>query len=172
MDLCAGSLDQTYSPNYGGPALPPPLRVLHEIASGVAYLHNQDLIHRDIKPQNILLSRDNPVRMKVADYGHSKSTTPETGTCSWSGGFGTLDYHSAEYAEWQDEFSQAIKRNKPLPKWRTSNKVDVFSTGIVFFEVLSRGHQHPFGNGVLVTSNIATGETVDFDGMYAISNYR
>ena len=40
---------------------------MHQILSGVDFLHTHRLIHRDLKPQNLLISRNNQV--KIADFG-------------------------------------------------------------------------------------------------------
>ena len=42
------------------------------MASGLAYLHSEKIYHGDIKPQNILISLNDPVQMKLADFGMSK----------------------------------------------------------------------------------------------------
>lgn len=98
MDLCAASLDRLYDKEeiYDGPKPADKLKALLEIAKGVAYIHKEKKVHRDIKPQNILISFDG--RMVVADFGCAKATNL-SGSCSCSGGFGTRAYLSPEILE-------------------------------------------------------------------------
>lgn len=42
-------------------------QIIREIAQGVKYLHDQAVVHRDLKPQNVLMNADG--RVKIADYG-------------------------------------------------------------------------------------------------------
>jgi serine/threonine protein kinase len=68
------------------------VRILLHVAKGLEYLHEKSLMHRDIKPQNILLDRialDLDFTAKIADFGvsrNSESTTTITGiagTCAY-----------------------------------------------------------------------------------------
>ncbi|KAI7818405.1 kinase-like domain-containing protein, partial [Gamsiella multidivaricata] len=64
-------------------------RIVTEVARGLAYLHNQDILHRDIKGDNILLTKHNEV--KLCDFGLAKiiasatrsSTYTQKGTPKW-----------------------------------------------------------------------------------------
>lgn len=48
-------------------------RFLKQLAAGLAFLHSQNLIHRDIKPQNLLLSESSEhAAIKIADFGFAK----------------------------------------------------------------------------------------------------
>ncbi|KPA82259.1 putative protein kinase putativeeukaryotic translation initiation factor 2-alpha kinase precursor [Leptomonas pyrrhocoris] len=52
------------------------LRYMQNIADGLAYLHNQDVVHRDLKPTNIFVSNSNV--LKIGDFGLAKRRIPTT----------------------------------------------------------------------------------------------
>ncbi len=55
--------------------MPPREDVLYQLATGLEYIHKNGMIHRDIKPQNVLIwvnPKNEQVLMKWADFGVSK----------------------------------------------------------------------------------------------------
>ncbi|HEY3216673.1 MAG TPA: protein kinase [Candidatus Eisenbacteria bacterium] len=64
------------------------LRVGRAVADALAYAHGRDVVHRDVKPENVLLSNDG--RVKVADFGTARIATESqrTGTGTWVGSLG------------------------------------------------------------------------------------
>ncbi|WOK96318.1 hypothetical protein Cni_G05025 [Canna indica] len=102
-------------------------RKLREIAIGTAkgirYLHEelqQKIVHYDIKPGNILL--DANFNSKVADFGLAKLCDRENTCVTFTGASGTPGYAAPEL--WM-----------PLP---VTQKCDVYSFGMVLFEILGR----------------------------------
>ncbi|CAL6097475.1 Kinase [Hexamita inflata] len=93
---------------------------LSQMASSLYYLHENSLVHRDIKPQNILISKN---MLMLADFGVSKFTKKETDTV-----VGTPLYFSPE-----QYFSH--------PYCFAS---DVFAMGLVFVNIVQKSH--PFKN--------------------------
>ena len=87
-----------------------------QIASGLEAAHNRHIIHRDIKPQNILISRDGTA--KVTDFGIAKAASSNTITAS---AMGSVHYISPEQA--RGGFSD--------------EKSDVYSLGVTMYEMLS-----------------------------------
>lgn len=92
-----------------------------QVAGALDYAHRQNVIHRDIKPDNILLDREG--HALLADFGIAKmvqdaSTTSITGT---GGLVGTPAYMSPEQAQ-------------GLP---VDNRTDVYSLGVVVYEMLT-----------------------------------
>lgn len=83
---------------------------------GIEAAHNNHIIHRDIKPQNIIISKDGKV--KVTDFGIAKAATSNTIT---SNVMGSVHYTSPEQARggYSDE------------------KSDIYSLGITMFEMLT-----------------------------------
>lgn len=87
-----------------------------QISMGIEAAHNNHIIHRDIKPQNIIISKDGKV--KVTDFGIAKAATSNTIT---SNVMGSVHYTSPEQARggYSDE------------------KSDIYSLGITMFEMLT-----------------------------------
>lgn len=87
-----------------------------QIAQGLVAAHDNNIIHRDIKPQNIIISRDGKV--KVTDFGIAKASNSNTIT---SNAMGSVHYLSPEQARggYSDE------------------KSDIYSLGVTLYEMLS-----------------------------------
>lgn len=87
-----------------------------QIAQGMEAAHANHIIHRDIKPQNIIISKEGKV--KVTDFGIAKATTSNTIT---SNAMGSVHYLSPEQARggYSDE------------------KSDIYSLGVTMYEMLS-----------------------------------
>lgn len=95
------------------------LAYLEAMVDGLAAAHSAGLVHRDMKPENVLVSRDG--RIKVADFGLARATTNFTGTGAAL--VGTVAYVSPELVSG----SPADERS------------DVYAVGIMAYEMLTGG---------------------------------
>jgi tetratricopeptide (TPR) repeat protein len=75
-------------------AVPQARRILREVAQALAHLHDRGIIHRDVKPENVLVSRNGTVR--VTDFGIAFLTGEEGVLTHSSQAVGTLDYMAPE----------------------------------------------------------------------------
>ena len=78
------------------------LLIAYEISKAIVYLHRRKLIHRDVKPANVFLTKTRPPRVRLGDFGIVKwsdlKATVATGALTVSGqqGLGTLKYMPPE----------------------------------------------------------------------------
>ncbi len=118
MEYVDGLTLKEYIQRYGPIDVEEALNIMKQVTSAIAHAHENDLVHRDIKPQNILI--DTYGQVKVTDFGIAiaLSATSLTKTNSI---LGSVHYLSPEQAR----------------GGMATKKSDIYSLGIVFFELLT-----------------------------------
>jgi eukaryotic-like serine/threonine-protein kinase len=90
-----------------------------QAASGLAYAHSRGLVHRDVKPANLLF--DDEGRLRISDFGVARALAEASWTEPMGAMIGTVRYASPEQAE-------------GLP---VDGKADVYSLGLVLYEAMA-----------------------------------
>ncbi len=116
MELVEGITLKKYIEKKLRVAVKESISIAIQVAQGIESAHNNHIIHRDIKPQNIIISKEGKV--KVTDFGIARAATSNTIT---SNAMGSVHYTSPEQARggYSDE------------------KSDIYSLGITMFEMLT-----------------------------------
>lgn len=116
MELVEGITLKDYIEKKARLSVKEAISIAIQVSMGIEGAHNNHIIHRDIKPQNIMISKDGKV--KVTDFGIAKAVTSNTIT---SNVMGSVHYTSPEQARggYSDE------------------KSDIYSLGITLFEMLT-----------------------------------
>lgn len=116
MELVEGVTLKEYIKNKGHLPTREATSIALQISAGLEAAHNNGIIHRDVKPQNIIISTDGKV--KVADFGIARAATTNTIN---SGVMGSVHYSSPEQSRggYSDE------------------KSDIYSLGITMYEMLT-----------------------------------
>ena len=129
MELVEGITLKDYIEKKGKLSAKETISISIQMVTGLQAAHNQHIIHRDIKPQNIIISKDGKV--KVTDFGIARATT-STQTISTSV-MGSVHYTSPEQAR----------------GGVVDQKSDLYSIGITMYEMIT-GHV-PFDGDSTVT---------------------
>lgn len=139
--------------------------VLLQLAIGLEYIYSQKVIHRDVKPANVLISMNGVI--KWADFGLSKIVEKSSSrSFTYSGLRGSPRWLAPEHI---DRIS-----NKNL-KIKGGAKSDVFALGCLFFFFLVPA-VHPFGNDAetqeTIHERIKEGKPVNFGSMNLIQRIK
>ncbi len=116
MELLDGITLKQYMERRGKMDWRETLHFITQIMRGLSHAHSRNLIHRDIKPQNIMVLRDGTV--KVTDFGIACLSN---GTNSSNEAIGSVHYISPEQAKGDN----------------TDNRSDIYSAGVVLYEMLT-----------------------------------
>ncbi|XP_011087372.2 probable serine/threonine-protein kinase PBL5 [Sesamum indicum] len=115
--VCNGSLQERLSDDSQEPLnWEQRIKIALGAARGLAYLHARNIIHRDMRPDNILITHDH--ESMLGDFGLAKAQQDDT---SDTGVVGTLGYLAPEYAE----------------SGKMSTKTDVYSYGVVLLQLIT-----------------------------------
>ena len=116
MELVEGITLKKYIEKKARLSVKEAISIAIQVSMGIEAAHNNHIIHRDIKPQNIIISKEGKV--KVTDFGIAKAATSNTIT---SNVMGSVHYTSPEQARggYSDE------------------KSDIYSLGVTMFEMLT-----------------------------------
>jgi hypothetical protein len=100
------------------------VRIMTQVAEGLAYAHSKGIVHRDVKPENIMLLADGSV--KIMDFGIALAPDRTTTLTQTGGLIGTPRYLAPEQIE----------------GYKANEQTDIFSFGVVYYELLAG--VHPF----------------------------
>ena len=103
----------------GPPPIPEALELCIQVAHALAYAHEQGLVHRDVKPQNVLLNGEDVA--KVSDFGIARSLDVRRGLTQTGTVIGTSEYIAPEQAQ------GAV----------VDERTDVYSFGVLLYELLT-----------------------------------
>lgn len=146
LEFCAGGDLSQFLKEHGHVQEETARKFLTQIAAGICMLHRENVLHRDLKPQNILLSNSStdPV-LKIADFGFARALQPQDMAATVCG--------SPLY------MAPEILRHEPYDA-----KADLWSVGAILYELLLGRPPFNGANPMQLLANIERSEGVGFDG--------
>ena len=148
MELVEGATLQDLLREKGWLRLEETLRILSQVAAALDYAHGSGVVHRDVKPANLMIEPSGQV--KVMDFGIAKAQTSSDVTRAGAI-MGTPNYMSPEQARGE----------------KLDGRADLFSLGCVFYECLSG--QKPFRGdsvtAILLKIITESPPPIDFDAL-------
>ncbi|MGC9652140.1 protein kinase domain-containing protein [Staphylococcus warneri] len=117
MEYIEGPTLSEYIQNHGPLSIETAIQFAQQILEGIKHAHDNRIVHRDIKPQNILIDKNKT--LKIFDFGIAKAIS-ETSLTQTNHVLGTVQYLSPEQAKGES----------------TNEGTDIYSIGIVLYEML------------------------------------
>ena len=103
--------------------------ITRQILEAIEYIHSMGISHRDLKPDNILIEQDDPVLIKITDFGLAKVQATESGLKTFCG---TLAYVAPEVLN-----NRSNAQAESNEKNEYSNMVDMWSLGCLVYVILT-----------------------------------
>ena len=113
------------------------LEFIEELCDGLAYAHQRGVVHRDVKPANLIVHRESG-RLKILDFGIARPTVKDTGLTQLGTRLGTPRYRAPEQVQ----------------GFPVDQRTDVFAVGLVLYEALAYEAAFPGDEGQLVAYRI------------------
>ena len=101
------------------------VNIMKQIMAGIQYLHSQNIVHRDIKPGNILVASPNPLVIQLADFDVCKCLEPEVEMSLMTSNVGTPTFKAPEFFQITSAGKIEYHRN-----------VDIYAAGLTFLAIL------------------------------------
>ncbi|PWH12766.1 MAG: hypothetical protein DDG60_11620 [Anaerolineae bacterium] len=123
MEYLNGINLSTYLKQNGRMPLATALPILREVAEALDYAHTAGLVHRDVKPSNVMLdTHDANTRAVLTDFGISKITNAHTNITASAAVLGTFDYIAPEQIQGAEE---------------VDGRADIYALGIMTYQLLT-----------------------------------
>src|SRR3954471_9731383 len=126
MELVQGMDMRALITTRGRIDLPTSAAMVNQIAAALDAAHASGLVHRDVKPANILIADAQPLHVYLTDFGLTKRTSSQSGLTKTGLFVGTIDYAAPEQ----------------IKGWPVDARADVYALGCVLFEMVAG--QPPF----------------------------
>src|SRR5262245_36121868 len=106
-------------------AVPPPraIEIIRQTLAGLAHAHSVGIVHRDVKPENIVLSASEGFgdHVRILDFGFAKLRATDDSSLTSGFAVGTPSYMAPE-----------VSKGEPV-----DDRADVYATGVVLFELIT-----------------------------------
>ncbi|XP_064990686.1 serine/threonine-protein kinase ATG1c-like isoform X2 [Musa acuminata AAA Group] len=152
LELCRGGDLSLYIQSHGRVSEATAMYFMKQLASGLQVLRANNVIHRDLKPQNLLLSTyDENATLKIADFGFARSLSPSTLADTLCG---TPLYMAPEVME--------------LKKY--DGKADLWSVGVIFYQLVTGKTPFTANNQIELLQNIVNAKQLCFPSHHNLSS--
>ena len=156
-EVSQASMDQLFlkddNPKKFKGLMPTEKDVIQQLANGLEYIHSMQLVHGDIRPENVLIfvpTNNSPVVVKWAGFALFKQLD-KLGGFALTHVKGSLIWMAPELLE---IYLPSIESSIAITAaWKRLQRADVFAAGLTMFYYLTGGF-HPFGKRDQIVANI------------------
>ena len=129
IEYIEGQTLREWIDNHPNPDLSEVKEIVLQIITAIRSLHRQDMVHRDLKPDNVMIDRSGMIKLIDLGSVHVASLDEENDSQDDTQLLGSVDYTAPEY----------------LLQGKASRATDLYSLGVILYEMLT--HKLPYGRG-------------------------